>query len=244
MRMPPASAYQDLLTSLTRAFRSLQDPCCSQLLGPIVPGATMTQGARVPGTSYELDPAMAAYNLGVMMGTMEVPAILPVADYLARKAHNEGKPPLRMHNVLAAMIEAREIRYSNGVAAVIARLAGARPAQIAAMQDLDRNAVSGTSGSRRSAGDAAAHAVRRGFRVLVSTSQDGATPHDADALPDTNCCSPGTDCAAGVVEDFAASVAALFPAKQAALIARRLADQAAVSAMPVHEFVALLVRNA
>ena len=46
---------------------ALQYSACTKLLGPVVPGAEMTGGSRVPGTAYELDPVRAAWNLGAMV---------------------------------------------------------------------------------------------------------------------------------------------------------------------------------
>ena len=81
-------------------------------MGPVVPGATFTGGARVPGTSYELDPIQAAFNIGAMIRWLDfndtwlaaewghpsdnLGAILAVADYLSRggkRAHG----PRRAH---------------------------------------------------------------------------------------------------------------------------------------------------
>ena len=55
-------AFLALMDSLACAFKALQDPACTRLLGSLVPGATMAFGARVPGTSYQLDPVQAAFN--------------------------------------------------------------------------------------------------------------------------------------------------------------------------------------
>ena len=49
-----------LMDTLACGFLALDYPACTKLLGPVVPGATLPGGARVPGTSYELDPVMAA----------------------------------------------------------------------------------------------------------------------------------------------------------------------------------------
>ena len=46
---------------------ALSYPACTKLLGPVVPGATMPGGVRVPGTSYELDPVQGAFNIGAMI---------------------------------------------------------------------------------------------------------------------------------------------------------------------------------
>jgi len=55
------------MDTLACGFQALKYPACTRLLGPVVPGATMAFGARVPGTSYELDPVQAAFNIGAMI---------------------------------------------------------------------------------------------------------------------------------------------------------------------------------
>jgi 2-methylcitrate dehydratase len=117
------------MEALAGGFRALRDPDCARLLGPVVPGATMTHGARVPGTSFELDPVMAAFNIGALVCWERDPApqtsarpadalhpcdqvggILAVGDYLARKAHNEGRKPLVIGDLLTALVKAHEIQ--------------------------------------------------------------------------------------------------------------------------------------
>ena len=56
-----------LMDTLACGFQALKYPACTRLLGPVVPGATMPGGSRVPGTSYELDPVMGAFNIGAMV---------------------------------------------------------------------------------------------------------------------------------------------------------------------------------
>jgi 2-methylcitrate dehydratase len=247
MSAPPdayAGAYRNLLDGLGCGFRSLQNPACMRLLGPLVPGATMTQGARVPGTSYELDPVTAAFNLGTMMGWSggtaypadKLAAILPVADYLARMAHNEARTPLCIHDVLTAMIEAQRIPHFAAAAAVVTRLLGGNPGQVAAVLCMDRTAAPQPSAPRWAAGEAAAHAVRLAF---LATRLEGVEPTLAAGA--VAGCATGRDAAS--TDGFAASVGAHFAARQAALIRSRVTDQAALAAMPVHEFMALLVKN-
>jgi 2-methylcitrate dehydratase len=95
-------------------------------MGPVVPGATLAGGARVPGTSYELDPVLAAFNIGAMNRWLDfndtwlaaewghpsdnLGGILAVADYLSRQARAEGKEPLTMLDVLKAAVLAHEIQ--------------------------------------------------------------------------------------------------------------------------------------
>jgi 2-methylcitrate dehydratase len=115
-----------LMDTLACGFQALKYPACTKLLGPVVPGATMPGGARVPGTSYELDPVMAAFNIGTMIRWLDfndtwlaaewghpsdnLGGILAVADYLSRKAAAEGRKPLSVRDLLAAMIKAHEIQ--------------------------------------------------------------------------------------------------------------------------------------
>lgn len=115
-----------LMDSLACSFQALQHPACTKLLGPVVPGATMPGGARVPGTSFELDPINAAFNIGAMVRWLDfndtwlaaewghpsdnLGAILAVADYLSRNAKMIGKQPLDVRDVLTAMIKAHELQ--------------------------------------------------------------------------------------------------------------------------------------
>src|ERR1700761_4532894 len=115
-----------LMDTLACGFQALKYPACRKLLGPVVPGAVMVGGARVPGTSYELDPVQAAFNIGAMIRWLDfndtwlaaewghpsdnLGGILAVADYLARKAVMEGKTPPTVRDVLTGMIKAHEIQ--------------------------------------------------------------------------------------------------------------------------------------
>jgi 2-methylcitrate dehydratase len=60
------AAHYCLMDTLACGFQALDYPACTRLLGPVVPGAALAGGARVPGTSYELEPFMAAFNIGAM----------------------------------------------------------------------------------------------------------------------------------------------------------------------------------
>jgi 2-methylcitrate dehydratase len=110
-----------LMDTLACGFQALKFPACTKLMGPVVPGATLTGGARVPGTAYELDPITAAFNIGAMIRWLDfndtwlaaewghpsdnLGGILAVADYLSRS----GKRIL-VRDVLTAMIKAHEIQ--------------------------------------------------------------------------------------------------------------------------------------
>jgi 2-methylcitrate dehydratase len=120
------TAYYCLMDTLACGFQALQYPACTKLMGPVVPGATLPGGARVPGTSYELDPVQAAFNIGTMIRWLDfndtwlaaewghpsdnLGAILGVADYLSRRSAAQGKQRLVVRDVLTAMIKAHEIQ--------------------------------------------------------------------------------------------------------------------------------------
>jgi 2-methylcitrate dehydratase len=115
-----------LMDTLACGFQALKYPACTKLMGPVVPGAMMPGGARVPGTSFELDPVQAAFNIGAMIRWLDfndtwlaaewghpsdnLGGILAVADYLARQAIMEGRMPLTVRDVLTGMIKAHEIQ--------------------------------------------------------------------------------------------------------------------------------------
>lgn len=120
------TAYYCLMDTLACGFQALQYPACTRLMGPIVPGATLPGGARVPGTSYELDPVQAAFNIGTMIRWLDfndtwlaaewghpsdnLGGILAVADYLSRRNAALGTKGLVVKDVLTAMIKAHEIQ--------------------------------------------------------------------------------------------------------------------------------------
>ena len=111
-----------LMDTLGCGILALSYPACTRLLGPVVQGADMQDGARVPGTSYQLDPVTAAFNIGVMIRWLDfndtwlaaewghpsdnLGAILACADYLAR---TQGRT-ITMSEVLTGMIQAHEIQ--------------------------------------------------------------------------------------------------------------------------------------
>jgi len=115
-----------LMDAIGCAILALQYPACTKLLGPIIAGTMVPHGSRVLGTTYELDPILAAFNIGTLIRWLDfndtwlaaewghpsdnLGAILAVADYVSRKNILEKKPPLTMHDVLTAMIKAYEIQ--------------------------------------------------------------------------------------------------------------------------------------
>ena len=115
-----------LLDTLGCGLEALGYPACTKLLGPIVPGTVVPNGAKVPGTQFQLDPVQAAFNIGTMVRWLDfndtwlaaewghpsdnLGGILATADWLARTAVAARKTPLRMAMVLEAMVKAHEIQ--------------------------------------------------------------------------------------------------------------------------------------
>ena len=120
------TARLTLIDSLACAFEALAYPDCTKLLGPVVPGTIVPNGARVPGTSYVLDPVTAAFNAGTLIRWLDfndafygrtvihpsdnIGAILTTADWLSRTRLAAGKKPLTMREVLSAIIKAYEVQ--------------------------------------------------------------------------------------------------------------------------------------
>ncbi len=127
-----------LADTLACGIMALAYPACTKLLGPIVPGTTIAHGARVPGTSYELDPVQAAFNIGTIVRWLDfndtwlaaewghpsdnLGAILAVTDWLSRCQSAGAQPAvfhsaigirhsaITMRDLLLAMVKAHEIQ--------------------------------------------------------------------------------------------------------------------------------------
>jgi len=120
------TAHYCLLDTLGCGLEALSYPACTKLLGPIVQGTVVPNGAKVPGTQFQLDPVQAAFNIGTIIRWLDfndtwlaaewghpsdnLGGILATADWLSRTAIASGKPPLRMKDVLEGMIKAHEIQ--------------------------------------------------------------------------------------------------------------------------------------
>jgi len=116
------TARYNLMDTLGCGLLALRYPECTKHLGPIVPGATLTNGARVPGTRWQLEPVHAAFNIGAMIRWLDfndawlaaewghpsdnLGGILALADYLTRA----GRKSFTVDDVLHAMIKAHEIQ--------------------------------------------------------------------------------------------------------------------------------------
>jgi 2-methylcitrate dehydratase len=115
-----------LMDTLGCGLLALRYPECTKHLGPIVPGTVVPGGAKVPGTSFQLDPVTAAFNIGCMIRWLDyndtwlaaewghpsdnLGGILAACDYISRNNRTEGKAALTMRHVLTAMIKAHEIQ--------------------------------------------------------------------------------------------------------------------------------------
>ncbi len=120
------TARHCLIDTLGCGLEALEYPACTKLLGPVVQGTVVPNGAKVPGTQFQLDPVQAAFNIGAMIRWLDfndtwlaaewghpsdnLGGILAVADWLSRTAVASGKAPLTMRQVLTAMIKAHEIQ--------------------------------------------------------------------------------------------------------------------------------------
>jgi 2-methylcitrate dehydratase len=116
------TARYNLIDTLGCGMLALRFPECTKHLGPIVPGATLPNGARVPGTDWQLDPVHAAFNIGTMIRWLDyndtwlaaewghpsdnLGGILALADYLTRTKQKT----FTIADVLQAMIKAHEIQ--------------------------------------------------------------------------------------------------------------------------------------
>jgi 2-methylcitrate dehydratase len=117
-----ATARYNLLDSLGCGLLALHYPECTRRLGPVVPGATLAHGARIPGTAWQLEPVHAAFNIGAMIRWLDyndtwlaaewghpsdnLGGILALADYLCRTNQKQ----FAIRDILAAMIKAHEIQ--------------------------------------------------------------------------------------------------------------------------------------
>ena len=115
-----------LIDSLACHLLALTFPECRKLLGPYVNGSIVPGGARVPGTSFELDPVKAAFDIGCGIRWLDfndtwlaaewghpsdnLGALLAVSDFVSRSRISRGEHPYTGRDLLEAMIKAYEIQ--------------------------------------------------------------------------------------------------------------------------------------
>ncbi len=219
------AARHGLIDGLARGLEALRDPECAALVGPIVPGAVMPGGSRVPGTSLELEPSQAAFCITLMLchpadgdagltcsgarAADSLGAILAAADYQARKAVMEGRPPPKVRDVLVALLKALEIQGVLAAAGENQQAAGAVPLRFArvATTAIVTAQLGGTQGQivravsyacldggtfahpdaryaigreDRAWADAIGHAVRHACQVMASGRPSSPAPADRE----------------------------------------------------------------
>ena len=116
------TAWSSFLDTVGCGLESLEYEACRKLLGPVVPGLTVENGVKVPGTTYVLDPVQGAFNIGAMIRWLDfndtwlaaewghpsdnLGGILATADWLSRTSDKK----FTIKDVLTAMIKAHEIQ--------------------------------------------------------------------------------------------------------------------------------------
>jgi 2-methylcitrate dehydratase len=116
------TAWSSFLDTVGCGLESLEYQACRKLLGPVVPGLTVENGVKVPGTTYVLDPVQGAFNIGAMIRWLDfndtwlaaewghpsdnLGGILATADWLSRTTDKN----FTIKDVLTAMIKAHEIQ--------------------------------------------------------------------------------------------------------------------------------------
>jgi 2-methylcitrate dehydratase len=116
------TAWSSFLDTVGCGLESLEYEACRKLLGPVVPGLTVENGVKVPGTTYVLDPVQGAFNIGSMIRWLDfndtwlaaewghpsdnLGGILATADWLSRTTDKK----FTIKDVLTAMIKAHEIQ--------------------------------------------------------------------------------------------------------------------------------------
>ena len=120
------TARNCLIDTIGCGLLALKYPNCTRHLGPLVPGTTVENGARVFGKSFELDPVKAAWDIGALVRWLDfndtwlaeewghpsdnLGAIMALSDYISRVNIANHKSPLSIKDVLEYMIKAHEIQ--------------------------------------------------------------------------------------------------------------------------------------
>ena len=116
------TAWNCFMDTLGCGLEALEYEACTKLLGPVVPGLTVANGVKVPGTKHVLDPVQGAFNIGAMIRWLDfndtwlaaewghpsdnLGGILATADWLSRTTAKK----FTIKDVLTAMIKAHEIQ--------------------------------------------------------------------------------------------------------------------------------------
>ena len=116
------TAWNCFMDTLGCGLEALEYEACTKLMGPVVKGANLENGVKVPGTKHVLDPIQGAFNIGAMIRWLDfndtwlaaewghpsdnLGAILATADWLSRTTDKK----FTIKDVLTAMIKAHEIQ--------------------------------------------------------------------------------------------------------------------------------------
>jgi 2-methylcitrate dehydratase len=106
------TAYHCFIDTIGCGLQALKYPACTKLLGPVVPGATLRGGVRVPGTDWELDPVTAAFNIGTIIRWLDFNDTWLAAEWghLSRSHGADTARGPSVRTVLRSMIQAHEIQ--------------------------------------------------------------------------------------------------------------------------------------
>ncbi len=104
------------------ATLALKYPECTKLLGPVIEGSLVPGGCPIPGTHFDLDPILAAFNIGILIRWLDfndtwlaaewghpsdnLGGLLAIGDYLNRIQRKH----FTLDNLLEAMIKVYEIQ--------------------------------------------------------------------------------------------------------------------------------------
>jgi 2-methylcitrate dehydratase len=267
-----AALREALYAALAAGLESLADPACRAEVAPLVPGATMLGGARVPGTSLELEPVHAAYCFGAMLRwprTGEVGApighgadvlggLAVAADYASRLALAAGGEVVDVATFLARLHQAQAIQRVTSLGYLVP---GSDPLLDARVATAAVGAVlSGASGLQVHAATheaalaetpdrrvpwAMALATSRGLSDALRACRGpgGAAPAAEPALEGYFEADPPAPPDGTALAAFASAVRAHYPPRQAERLLALIEDVPALEAMPWPHFVAHLVRN-
>ena len=115
-----------LMDSIGCALLAMDYQACTKLLGPDVEGMIVPNGARVPGTRYELDPVKAAFDTGTAIRWLDFNdtwlaaewghpsdnfgSIIPLADFICRSNVLGTSRSINVRELLEMAVKAYEIQ--------------------------------------------------------------------------------------------------------------------------------------
>jgi 2-methylcitrate dehydratase len=250
-------ALVDALSSLFEAQHAGAPATC---VGPVLPGATLVGGARVPGTSLELEPSQAAWCVGWLTAQPVWGALLPLCDYLARRAVLTGVRPARVATLLQASAQVRSFARSLvlpspneslatrvAIAGVAARLLGASDAELEAALALALadGVPLHSPGTPVASAALASSAIRAALQgrggVPAMPGVLGMPAFEGLTLREPEIASPPGD-AFATWHRFDDAVRRRFPEKAAARLLAAIHSDVPIETLAVQSFVAALVR--